>query len=215
MPQSSIDLVLAQNLQAALNVSGKTAYAVAKSLGHAPNWLYRVINGEAGILLPTLREVAAELGVPVGSLVDPLDDRSAEVPDFVYVVEVEAVPGSGETKFDETFKRRIALPRALLEDISEDINSDSFFWRLVRIEGDSMAPTLPDGCLVMIDRLDREFQDEGIYVMVTEQELLVRRVRWDKNLEWVILNGETDPVEVTPVGPARVIGRVRRAWSEF
>ena len=211
MPQSSVDSFVARNLRDTLKTSGKSAYAVAMALGHAPNWLYRVINEEAGILLPTLREVAAELGVSVGSLVDPPDDRNTEVPDFVHLVEVAAAPGSGAAKFDETFKRRLPFPRALLEDT----NADPFLCPWFRIEGDSMAPTLPDGCLVMIDRLEREYQDGGIYVMVTEQELLVRRVRQDEKLGWVILNGETDPVEVTPIGRVRVIGRVRRAWLEF
>ena len=71
MPQSSIDPILAENLKTALSKSGKSAYAVVKSLGHAPNWLCRVINKESGILPPNLREVAKELGVSPGSLVDP------------------------------------------------------------------------------------------------------------------------------------------------
>ena len=55
MPKSSIDPVLALNLRIALQVRGD---AVAKAVGHAPDWLYRVINEEAGILIPTLREAA-------------------------------------------------------------------------------------------------------------------------------------------------------------
>ena len=69
--QSSVDPVVAANLRRALQQRGRTAYSVATALGRAPNWLYRVINGNAGILIPTLREVAAELGVAVGSLLDP------------------------------------------------------------------------------------------------------------------------------------------------
>ena len=71
MHQSSVDPVVCQNLRNALEQSGRSAYSVATSIGHAPNWLYRVLNGKSGILLPTLREVADELGVTVGSLVDP------------------------------------------------------------------------------------------------------------------------------------------------
>jgi phage repressor protein C with HTH and peptisase S24 domain len=211
MPQSSVDPVLAQNLKAALNMSGKSAYGVAKSLGHAPNWLYRVISGEAGILLPTLREVAAELGVSVGSLVDPPDSRNSNVPDVVYIEEVEAVPGSGMSKYDETFKRRVPFPRALLEDT----NAERGLCQLVRIKGDAMAPTLPDGCLVMIDRLSRELQDGGIYVMETEVGLLVRRVFNDPHRGWRFLSGEEGPMKFAQIEQFHIVGRVRRAWLEF
>ena len=192
-------------------MSGKSAYAVAKSLGHAPNWLYRVINGEAGILLPKLREVAAELGVSVGSLVDTPDARNSSGPDFVYIEEVEAVPGSGMFKFDETFKRRVALPRVLLEGT----NYETGVCQLVRIKGDAMAPILLDGCLVMIDRLSRKLQDGSIYVMETEVGLLVRRIHNDPDLGWMIMRGEVGPIEYDNVEQFHIIGEVRRAWLEF
>ena len=73
MPGSSIDAVVAGNLKAAIERSGRTPYGVAVALGRSPNWLYRVISGDSGILLPALREVAMELGVSMGSLVDPRD----------------------------------------------------------------------------------------------------------------------------------------------
>ena len=71
MPHSSIDPVLARNLRTALQVRGKSAYAVAKALGRTSTWLYKIINEETGIMIPALREAAEELGVSVGSLLDP------------------------------------------------------------------------------------------------------------------------------------------------
>lgn len=71
MPSSSVDSIVVENLRAALDQSGRSAYSVATALGRAPNWLYQVLNKKNGILLPTLREVADELGVSLGSLVDP------------------------------------------------------------------------------------------------------------------------------------------------
>ena len=70
MPRSSIDPVVATNIKAILEKSGRSAYSVATALGRPPNWLYQVVNQDYGILLPTLREVAGELGVSVGELVD-------------------------------------------------------------------------------------------------------------------------------------------------
>ena len=80
MPQSSaIDPELAKNLKSALKKQGRTAYSVATALGVSPNWLYRVVNMDRGIMLPKLRELAAELGVSVGELVDPPSNGSSSV----------------------------------------------------------------------------------------------------------------------------------------
>ena len=70
MPKSSIDPIVIENLRNALEESGRSAYSVAKALGYAPNGLYQVLKGKNGILLPTLREIAAELGKSVSELVD-------------------------------------------------------------------------------------------------------------------------------------------------
>ena len=80
MPQSSaIDPELAKNLKSALKKQGRTAYSVATALGVSPNWLYRVVNMDRGIMLPKLRELAAELGVSVGELVDPPSTGNGQV----------------------------------------------------------------------------------------------------------------------------------------
>lgn len=71
MPATNIDLIVAANIKVALTRRGRSAYAVSVALGHAPNWLGRVVNGERGITYAGLRSVAAELGVSAGSLVNP------------------------------------------------------------------------------------------------------------------------------------------------
>ena len=71
MPHTaSIDPVLAENLRAVMREKGRTAYSVAQALGVSPNWLYRIINMDRGIQIPTLRKVAEELGVSIGELLE-------------------------------------------------------------------------------------------------------------------------------------------------
>ena len=79
MPRSSLDPIVAANLRRVLAERGRTAYSVAVALGRAPNWLYQVINEDYGIVLPTLRMVAAELGVSIGELVEPPSNGSSSV----------------------------------------------------------------------------------------------------------------------------------------
>ena len=61
MPKSSVDPLVSRNIREILKQRGRSAYTIAKALGHSPNRLYRVGNGESGVLMPTLRELAAPL----------------------------------------------------------------------------------------------------------------------------------------------------------
>ena len=71
MPHTaSIDPVLAENLRAVMRKKGRTAYSVAQAIGVSPNWLYRIINMDRGIQIPTLRKVAEELEVSIGELLE-------------------------------------------------------------------------------------------------------------------------------------------------
>jgi len=47
---------------------------------------------------------------------------------------------------------------------------------IVRVAGNAMAPTLPDGTLAIIDMRVRLFQDDGIYVIGRPNGFVVRRV---------------------------------------
>ncbi len=212
MPQSSVDPIVATNLRECLKRTGKSAYAVATALGHAPNWLYRVINGQAGILLPTLREVAEELGVTVGSLVDPPEDQIPGCRDAVELVEVEAAPNSGAGRYDETFKRRVAYSRTLLGDMADR----PLVCQFMRVKGDAMSPTLPDGCLILVDRLSREWQEGRIYVMEIEFGLIARRVTLVENIGWAILDHEgEDAAAIPPIGTVNTIGQVRQVITDL
>ena len=212
MPQSSVDQIVAANLGECLKANGKSAYAVATALGHAPNWLYRVVNGQAGILLPTLREVAEELGVTVGSLVDRPEDQADISEDVVELVEVEASVNSGAEIYDETFRRRISYSRTLLGDMADQ----PLVCQFLRVKGDAMAPTLPDGSLILVDRLSREWQDGKVYVMETEFGLVARRVKLDENVGWAILEHEReDAVPIPPIGTVNTIGQVRQVVTDL
>ena len=63
--------MVAKNLKDTLKRIGRSAYSVAVALRRPPNWLYQITSGKYGISIAALREMADEIGVPVGSLVDP------------------------------------------------------------------------------------------------------------------------------------------------
>jgi phage repressor protein C with HTH and peptisase S24 domain len=100
----------------------------------------------------------------------PLADRLVTVPRLD--VGASAGPGAeagaertlGQIAFDPAWLRRMRI--ANREQLS-----------LIRVQGDSMAPTLSDGDEIMVDRGDAgERLRDGIYVLRIEDVLVVKRV---------------------------------------
>ena len=224
MPQSSIDPVVAENLKAILNEKGRSAYAVATAIGHAPNWLYRVVNQDAGILLPTLREVATELGVSVGQLVDPSGENGAasgaiverrtsygienyrpQVRRPVEIFEVASAAGAGAQVYDET-------PVGVLwfrDDWLKSHSIDPEQSHIISVRGDSMEPTLHDGCSILVDHTRQEPDEGRIYVMRTEEGLVVKRLSLDEKDRWEIRSDNPDWGSALMLYGTEIIGEVR------
>ena len=230
MPQSSIDPIVAENLRALLKKKGRSAYSVATAVDHAPNWLYRVIKEEAGILLPTLREVAGELGVSVGDLVDPpsgnapangqgacstaevlaktrapYDASSDRSP--VEILEFASAAGIGAEVYDETPVGLLWFRNDWLRDHSIDPKQAN----IIGVRGPSMEPTLPDGCSILVDRKRREPHDDRIYVMRIEEGVVVQRLRQDDRGWWQVVSDNQDWDDVPMLYGTEIIGEVR--WS--
>ena len=90
--------------------------------------------------------------------------------------------------------------------------------KVAGVSGDSMDPTLPNGCSILIDRKRTEPQDERIYVLRTEDGLVVKRLRQDEGGWWQVVSDNPDS-ETWPTVPlnygSEVIGEVRWAARTF
>ena len=225
MPQSSVDPTVAANLKAVLEEKGRTAYSVATAINHAPNWLYRVMNEKAGILIPTLREVAEELGVPLSTLVDPPSETAAgatpvdpiiaesaalyghqteDEPQGIPVIEIAAAAGGGASVFDETPVGTLWFRQDWLR--RQGIRAEHC--AIINVRGKSMEPALPDGCSVLVDRSRRGLRASRIYVMRTEEGLVVKRAQRNVQGWWLMSdNPQWPPMALTE--ETDIIGEVR------
>ena len=77
-----------------------------------------------------------------------------------------------------------------------------------------MEPTLPDGCSILVDRSRREPVVGRMYVLRTEEGLVVKRLKQDEAGRWMLVSDNSDS-ETWPAVPmlwgTDIIGEVR--WS--
>lgn len=80
---------------------------------------------------------------------------------------------------------------------------------IVGVKGESMAPTLPDGSAILVDRNRAQLKEGRIFVFETDDGMMVKRVDRESGGGWRLVsdNPDWDPV-ACPVG-AKVFGEVR------
>ena len=204
MPQSSVDPVVSTNLRLALKTTGRSPREVANKLGHAPNWLYRVLRGDSGLLLPTLRGLAEELGVPLGSLVEdrreltgtgtlefgaaspttmiaeidlsnPAPWPSSETMGFVRIREFGTPPIPGVPRSGSEVVGWQLVEQPLLDALG----ADPAECEMVRVRSTVTNLIPQDGCLVLVNRGQRDPMDGRVYLVSTSEGLAVKRLEWD------------------------------------
>jgi phage repressor protein C with HTH and peptisase S24 domain len=85
---------------------------------------------------------------------------------------------------------------------------------VISVTGDSMEPTLRDGCSILVDRSSTELHDGRVFVVRTQDGLVVKRAGLEDG-QWVLRsdNPVWEPVRVSP--DDGVIGEVRWAGWLF
>ncbi|GAB1071133.1 LexA family transcriptional regulator [Shewanella algae] len=86
---------------------------------------------------------------------------------------------------------------------------------IVKTKGDSMEPTIPDGSNLIIDTERNDCQQEGVYVIRNNNDLLVKRLRFDpfnQQLHIISDNSFYTPIIVAgdKLENVSVIGKVER-----
>jgi hypothetical protein len=135
-------------------------------------------------------------------------------PVSVPLLDVGASAGAGAAVDGERTRAHVAFDPAWLRKVASG-GPDGL--SIIRVEGDSMLPTLADGDEILVDRCDgRQRLRDGIYVLRLEGALMVKRLAFNpmnKNVTISSDNGaypswpDCDPAKVELVGRAVWVGR--------
>jgi len=122
------------------------------------------------------RTLARYFQIPESMLGGLPDDRAAELGELVPVarVAVRASAGPGAIPGAESARPYFAFEPRWLKGLTD---SPPAKLSVIRVEGDSMAPTLNDGDDILVDLADghKRLRD-GIYVLRADDALLVKRL---------------------------------------
>ena len=127
----------------------------------------RLAEADRGLLARYFGIDEAELGGPP---VPKQSDRLVAVPRL----DVGASAGPGALGGDERARSHIAFDPVWLRRIASGAPDQL---SIIRVEGDSMAPTLADGDEILVDRGDGSGRlRDGIYVLRVDEALVVKRL---------------------------------------
>ena len=86
---------------------------------------------------------------------------------------------------------------------------DSSRCLVIRVQDESMEPSIPGGCWVLINRAQRRRREGRIYALRTAQGFIVRRAARDRARGWLLESDHPDREAVAWPDDAEIIGEVR------
>ncbi len=217
---------LARRLRARTAQMGLNTLQLAERAGVNRSFLYDILRGRS--LHPSaekLAKVATVLKVDVEWLLGGVGQVEGEEPKYdedegfvaIRSVKVVAAMGGGRAVEDEVeegepYHFRAAWVRNALRVSPEDL-------RILRVEGDSMAPTLLDGDIVLIDLTRRTPTPPGVFVLFDGMGLVAKRIEHVPNSDpptmRIISDNPRYSVYERTADEVNLIGRVRWLGREL
>ena len=108
----------------------------------------------------------------------------------VQMIEMEAAAGGGAYNLDDAPAKG---PVWFRRDWIDSHGIDPTQAVVISVRGDSMEPTLPAGCKILLDRHRRRRHVGHIYVITTSDGLVVKRIGRDNGGGWLLVSDSDSP----------------------
>lgn len=213
-------------LDALIRAKGEDYASLSRLLGRNPAYIQQYIKRGSPRRLgeDERRTIARYLGVPESAIGGPVSTGPVTLPaeqvgardevDLILVprLAVGASAGPGALAGDEQMRGRMAFPAAWLRQVGSSPAALS----VIKVDGDSMLPTLGDDDDILVDSGDGAARlRDGIYVLRIDDALQVKRLalRPDGGLDVLSDNGQypswlsVDPQRISIVGRVIWMGR--------
>jgi phage repressor protein C with HTH and peptisase S24 domain len=192
---------------------------LARVIGVSDNAIYKWLSGRGQPSVANLVALAKASKVSVEWLATGHESaeakrstpRNADRDDFFYVPRYE-IKGPGARGGPLRSEQVVDYLAFRKEWVRSRLNAEPRNLMLIEAVGDSMAPTLEDADLLLMDLREPRFRHDGIYVLRREHELEVKRLqrRPDGTLNIISDNPAYEP-SIVASDSVHIIGRV--IWS--
>lgn len=175
---------------------GERAAEIAVRLGVSYDWLMTGKGNKHPEAIPSGQAVAP------WSIGDPVPDYEVELP----VLNVEASAGDGLLVDDEHVRNRLRFQREWLRKKGVNVADAA----LIYATGDSMAPYIQAGDLVLIDTSQRNLVDDEVFVIRNGHgELRIKRLQrlYDGRIRLKSDNPAYAPEDLAPGVEVDIVGR--------
>ena len=142
--------------------------------------------------LPRLAPPANDLEDPGALGVQATADSATGAPGTrsVQMIEMEAAAGGGAYNLDDAPVRG---PVWFRRDWIDSRGIDPTQAVVISVQGDSMEPTLPAGCKILVDRQRQRRRVGKIYVITTSDGLVVKRLGRGEGGGWLLVSDNDAP----------------------
>lgn len=216
-----------QRLDELIAARGNDYASLSRLLGRNPTYIQQFVKrGVPRRLSETDRRVLARhFGIAERLLGGPDDGATRAVvarpglvqraEDYVLIPQlaVGASAGNGAVPGSESPLATLAFQANWVRSVA---NGRPEALSVIGVEGDSMLPTLADGDQILVDTDDRERLRDGIYVLRTDDALLVKRLSVHPGTRRLAIRSDNDaypswddcdPAGVTVIGRVVWVGR--------
>jgi phage repressor protein C with HTH and peptisase S24 domain len=189
---------------------------LARVIGVSDNAIYKWLSGRGQPSVTNLVALANAAEVSVewlatgheAAALKRSSGRNAEQDGFAYVARYDVKgPGPrGEVLRSEQIVDYLAFKK---EWVQSRLNAEPRNLLLIEAIGDSMAPTLEDSDLLLVDLAEPRFRHDGIYVVRRDNELAVKRIQRRPDGAFnIISDNPAYQASVVASDSVHIIGRV-------
>ena len=220
-------VAIRQRLDALIIASGEDYASLSRLIGRNPTYVQQFVKRGVPRRLSELdrSKIAAHFGIAERLLGGPPDRAghavmaragvAATPDDYVLIpyLDVGASAGGGAEAGPESAVAVLAFQSGWVRGVS---SGRPEALSVIRVEGDSMLPTLADGDNILVDTDDRERLRDGIYVLRTDDALLVKRLSVNPATKRLTIRSDNDaypswdncdPATVSVIGRVVWVGR--------
>ena len=200
---SQISMMETNKSGTSLKTAMSVATALRVSLDYLAGWVddprpARVLLGRLNAKMEDLQDIDE----------DYASQSKLEATVEIGITQIESAAGAGATVHDEHVLTKVNFPARWL--FERGLRPSSC--RFIRVRGESMEPTLPDGSLILVDLATEHPKSNKIFVIRTGDELIVKRLVKDTKVGWLLESDHPQrslwPTQLWP-NDADIVGEVR------